>query len=430
MISENKIEFNKSQLAAINAPEDKVLILAPAGSGKSTVLASSIVKYKEENPDASVVAITFTNKATEDLYKKIGRFTHTKISTIHSWAYQELIALSEKVSKLDPLHSFKIKLLQDDKIKEIFEDLIKKRRYNYIKIDILFSFVMGNYMMDISDKLKVMFMTIAKDYQKYKETNGLYDFTDLPQYLLDKLNDFNEDIDHIDGLFVDEFQDVDPIQLELFNRVKAEKKFFIGDVRQSIYQFRGATQDVLKKLEGFTTYELDTNYRSNQEIIDFATTFYTNAGYGPTVFPAQLESFKSNIFCEKGSGGNVYVMPRTGSAYKVNEFIKEPGEKVIREFLALNPMILCRKNKQVREIKELGWDRVQTVHQAKGLEYDSVIVTDFEIDLDEERNIAYVALTRAKENLLSVDYGTFLKILTRIYEKDGTLNQHKFDSLF
>ena len=144
---------------------------------------------------------------------------------------------------------------------------------------------------------------------------------------------YDKNIENIDALFVDEFQDVDDIQLELFERVQAEKKFYIGDPQQSIYIFRGATEDVMNKLKGFKLYNLDINYRSNQEIIDFASSYQQNALIDPITFSGQLESYKSSILCEKGEGGNVYILARTGSAYKVNEFIKEKGEKNSRRIL-------------------------------------------------------------------------------------------------
>ena len=205
-----------------------------------------------------------------------------------------------------------------------------------------------------------IFLYVDKEYQKYKKVYGLYDFTDLPQYLLDKLNDYGKNIEGIDALFVDEFQDVDDVQLELFNRVTSTKDFYIGDPKQSIYIFRGATEDVMEKLVGFTLYELDTNYRSNQEIVDFASTFQNGGVLGRSTFSGQLESYRSAIDCEKGLGGNVKILARTGSAYTVNKFIKESGEKVVKEFLEKNPMILCRKNKEVKAIKNLG-DRKSVV---------------------------------------------------------------------
>lgn len=422
--------LNEKQWLAIKAPEANTVIIAPAGSGKTTTLTASIEYYKENNPNANVVAITFTNKATEELFKKLGQLPFTRISTIHSWAYNELVKLSERQNALEPGSSFRIKLLREDKIKEILTTLITRRRYNYIKVDILYLYVMGNFSMNISDRLRTMFDAIRRDYIEFKSTQGLYDFTDLPQYLLDKMLDYDAYIKDIDGLFVDEFQDVDDIQLQIFDRVLATKKVYIGDPRQSIYQFRGATPEVLQQLEGFTGYELDINYRSFQEIIDFANTFQDNAQNSPMTPAGQLESYSSKIKCEKGKGGVVYALPRTGSAYKINEFIKEPGLKIVREFLEKNPMILCRKNKEVKEIEELGWPRVQTVHQAKGLEYESVIVTDFDTETDEDINIMYVAMTRAKSHLLVADYRAFIKILELIIDQDGSLDRIRLETLF
>ena len=65
-----------------------------------------------------------------------------------------------------------------------------------------------------------------------------------------------------------------------------------------------------------------------------------------------------------------------------------------------NSMILCRTNKEVKAIQEKNYFNVSTVHQAKGLEYDNVIIIDHEINCKEDLNIAYVALTRARNKLL------------------------------
>ena len=420
-------ELNEKQLEAVNSLSDNVLIIAPAGSGKTSTLISAIQKYKQDNPDGRVVAITFTRKSADDLRQRLSQYQGIFPSTIHSWAFQELEKLANKVREEDPNSGFKIKLLQDEKIKEILEELTKKRRYNYVKVDILFNYVMGNYNMDISDKLRSMFQAINRDYLEYKEKFGLYDFTDLPQYLLDKLNDYDRRIEDTDALFVDEFQDVDDVQLELFERVDAAKRFYIGDPKQSIYIFRGATEDVMKKLRGFKMYNLDVNYRSNQEIIDFASTYQNEAVFNPILFSGQLESYKSSILAEKGEGGEVYVLNRGGSAYKVNEYIKYKGYDILKDFLEKSPMILCRKNKEVRAVKALGYDKVQTIHQAKGLEYPYVIVTDFEVRGVEDINLSYVAMTRAEKGLLAANYTSFIKLMEKLKQTNDLPN---FESLF
>lgn len=66
-------------------------------------------------------------------------------------------------------------------------------------------------------------------------------------------------------------------------------------------------------------------------------------------------------------------------------------------------MILCRTNKQVKYINDAGYFEASTIHQAKGLEYDNVIVIDTTISSIEDLNIAYVALTRARNNLFVIN---------------------------
>jgi superfamily I DNA/RNA helicase len=74
-------------------------------------------------------------------------------------------------------------------------------------------------------------------------------------------------------------------------------------------------------------------------------------------------------------------------------------------------MILCRTNKQVKMIEELGWKDVSTVHQAKGLEYDNVISVDMPLSDREDLNVAYVAATRARNSLLIANFQQLYKLI-------------------
>lgn len=67
------------------------------------------------------------------------------------------------------------------------------------------------------------------------------------------------------------------------------------------------------------------------------------------------------------------------------------------------PMILCRTNKQVKWIQDKGYFETSTIHQAKGLEYKNVLVIDTTITGTEDLNIAYVAMTRARDNMFIVN---------------------------
>ena len=123
--------------------------------------------------------------------------------------------------------------MQEFQIKDILDNLVREyilhSRIKNINLDILYNFIMGNKNMDIKDNFKKALVAIETRYIKYKRDNVLYDFTDYPLYLFDIITTYNESINNIDALFVDEYQDVDEIQFELFKKVNASKKFFVGD---------------------------------------------------------------------------------------------------------------------------------------------------------------------------------------------------------
>ena len=178
-------------------------------------------------------------------------------------------------------YDFKVRILEEGDIKTILEDIVENYRLrtgggikNKINIGILYSYITGNKNMDITDNYRRTLAALEERYIQYKRDNVLYDFTDYPLYLYDVMCAYNETINNIDALFVDEFQDVDSTQFEIFKKVNSNKKFFIGDSWQSIFVFRGADGAVFTKLEDFDLYKLGYNYRSYQEIIDYACSVY------------------------------------------------------------------------------------------------------------------------------------------------------------
>jgi superfamily I DNA/RNA helicase len=157
------MNYNLSQQKAIDATDENMIIKAPAGSGKTSTIVGAIQKYCADNPKDKVVAITFTRKAAADLQERINTYG-IEVSTIHSWSYRRLQVLSGE-------YGFTVSLLEDDVIKDILKKLCKIRRQYYLNQFQLFSYVMGNYNIDIDDKLKRTFETIRTDYIKYKQKN-------------------------------------------------------------------------------------------------------------------------------------------------------------------------------------------------------------------------------------------------------------------
>lgn len=401
--------YNKLQLEAINCKDSKVVVIAPPGSGKTFSLVGAISEYIKENPFDHVTAITFTKKAASELHFKLSDYPSVETATIHSWSLRELNRLGAK-------YKFKVSLLSDVQVQEILQYICKQLGYYSINYYLLTAFIMGNYNIDISDGVKARFQKILATYIQYKRKNNLYDFTDLPLYLFDVLEEFGERIENVDALFVDEFQDVDTIQAEIFNRVDAKKYFYIGDPDQSIYLFRGAVSEVLDNLEGFTRLRLEENYRSYQSIIDYSTLVgsgaFPNMASISSLQPSWIKATRTD------EQGEVYTVNEFGDGYDVvNQKMVDAGN-LVDFFMRKNPYILCRSNKQVKSIQSLGYRNVSTIHQAKGLEYANVVVIDMDLSGDEDNreeiNIAYVACTRAQNALMVIDFNVFISLINDI----------------
>lgn len=256
--------YNEKQLVAINSEEPRVVVVAAPGSGKTRTMIAAIENFIEKTKSKNIVAITFTKKATEEIQSRVFISKDIlNVSTIHSWSLQELNKLSIK-------YRFRVKILTEEKIRKILEPLMEEYKISGRMADSCYFYMIGTISPDLDLKMRSKLDAIYKKYTDFKRTRYLYDFTDLPLYLKDKLEEYDEYIT-TNGLFVDEFQDVDPTQLKVFDRVIANKKFFIGDPDQAIYIFRGATSEVFKELEDFKDYKLDINYRSYQPILDIAS---------------------------------------------------------------------------------------------------------------------------------------------------------------
>ena len=411
--------LDNTQRSAIENDSDNIVIKAPAGSGKTNTLITAVAAYRYDNINDRICAITYTRAARAEMEERLhnmGIFD-VEVTTIHVWARKQLEAFGIK-------YDFKISILQEGDIKMILNDICEDyRRKNNPKIKvnlgILYSWVCGNKIMDISDNYRRMLAILEGHYIKYKRDNQLYDFTDYPLYLWDVLEYYHEDIRGIDALFVDEFQDVDETQFNIFKKVVCKKKFFIGDPWQSIFVFRGADGAIFTKLDDFDLYKLKYNYRSYQCIVDYASEVYQRLkpfieDEDESCISAVQSISSAGIHCARGdSDGSVSILDPFGNNIYINnkDVVKHlSNEQAALQFykvLNQNPMVLCRTNKRVKEIQEMGYTNVSTIHQAKGLEYDNVIVIDHPITSMEDLNVAYVALTRARDNLIVCAWGRF-----------------------
>lgn len=416
-----------SQRAAALSAAPNLVVRASAGTGKTTALISAICAYKYNNINAHCCAITFTRAARAEMEVRLQQLGvyDVEVATIHAWS-------ARRLKELAAAHHVKLNIIEEYQIRQILiklvqSYLVKHTRIRSVNIDILYNYITGTKKMDITPNFRRTLNALEERYIQYKKDNMLYDFTDYPRYLYDMLQAFDERISDIQGLFVDEFQDVDPIQLEIFNLVDADKKFYIGDPWQSIYQFRNADGAVFEKLPTFEVVKLKDNYRSYQEIINYAVTVYETlkdkAAAEIECCISDVESVnQASIKCRRGTGGQIAVVNPFGGVTSTNmdNLVNNnyaPIGELFDYIMSCRPMILCRLNKQASWIKSLGYPNADTIHSAKGLEYPNVLVLDTPILGLEDLNVAYVALTRARDKLFVINWQQFESLFTLYMNK-------------
>lgn len=136
------------------------------------------------------------------------------------------------------------------------------------------------------------------EYQNLKASQGLVDFVDQEQRLYQVLD--NEEVQDalrsdLDLLMVDEFQDTSPIQLAVFMKLAplADKVIFVGDIKQSIYGFRGADpalmEAIVKDLDGLGIKErvLDKSWRSRPPLVQFVNDIFSKT-FAPSLRQDQI----------------------------------------------------------------------------------------------------------------------------------------------
>lgn len=149
------------------------------------------------------------------------------------------------------------------------------------------------------------YIQMAKSYPIYLELLEKENSIDYNQMQIKSLEKMNEGyMPPYTNILIDEFQDTDPIQIEIFKKFieypKTESFTVVGDINQSIYAFRGSSKNYFKELtdkysDKFEEVYLSTNYRSTEEIIDISQDFIA-AHYDSAddLMPAKCGSKKNN----------------------------------------------------------------------------------------------------------------------------------------
>lgn len=308
------MELNKEQKEAIEHDGGPLLIIAGAGTGKTTVITQRVaylIASKKAQPE-EILALTFTEKAASEMEERVDilvpyGYSDVWISTFHSFG-----------DRILRLHSIEIGLNPDFRVLSLPEQAIFFKEH-------LFEFPLSYYRplgnpakhieailkvisrakdedispeeyLDYAEKIKseadikadqelmetaIKQMEIAKTYKRYQEImsrEGFIDFGDQVNLTLKLFRDHTSILkkyqDRFRYILVDEFQDTNYAQFQLV-KILTEKNrniTVVGDDDQSIYKFRGAA---ISNILNFMNYYPDSrqvvltrNYRSGQSLLD------------------------------------------------------------------------------------------------------------------------------------------------------------------
>ncbi|MFH6983589.1 ATP-dependent helicase [Marinoscillum luteum] len=302
----NLTNYSPNQQDAILTNDKHLRIVACAGSGKTTTVAGKVAYLLDPSngfdvSPENIIAFTYTEKAAAELKNKIlnnvGRhrgMANMYIGTIHGWCLKALQENEYEYQSFSVLDEIKLKLFIDKHYDTIGMKEIKKLSNHSVSLRRFIDTSLFVKIMDIireSDRQELPeSISRAKiQYERTLKSKKYFDFSMIMEKAMECMelsSNLSARIKNdIKYLIVDEYQDINPIQERLINKIQEVsqcKLVVVGDDDQNIYQWRGSNNryiiDFESKFEVSATKSipLSTNYRSSEGIIKLAETLISN----------------------------------------------------------------------------------------------------------------------------------------------------------
>jgi ATP-dependent DNA helicase Rep len=303
-------DLNPQQQAALKYIDGPLLVLAGAGSGKTSVITQKIAYLVEhcDIPARNIAAVTFTNKAAREMKARVSnllsapRSKGLTVSTFHNLG---LTIIRTEIKTLGFKSGFSI-LDQEDCRNLLKELLVRHSELDDKLIDTVQNTISNwkNALLEPGNATSVANSTgeqsIAMLYERYQRALKAYNAVDFDDLIMTPVMLFRQHPEvlakwqrRIRYLLVDEYQDTNLAQYELVKTLVNEKQALtvVGDDDQSIYAWRGARPENLMQLqEDFPSLEivkLEQNYRSTGRILGAANKLIDN---NPHLIPKTLWS--------------------------------------------------------------------------------------------------------------------------------------------
>lgn len=334
-------KLNPRQLEALNHIQGPLLVLAGAGSGKTSVITQKIAHLIENCriPADRITAVTFTNKAAREMKSRVQKIlSHEKsrgltVSTFHQFGLQFLryelkhTSLKPNFSILDADDCQRLlaELMVRDNLsgaerRELVHEAIKK--ISDWKNDLIAPKDAAETLDDPED---LGFVHLYELYERNLRAYNAVDFDDLIAMPVRILRESHEVKDkwqnRIRYLLVDEYQDTNTAQYELIKLLVGRLGRFtvVGDDDQSIYTWRGAKPENMALLKqdfpNLEVVKLEQNYRSTNHILGAANAVIANNEH----------MFEKSLWSDKGDGEKIRVITCN------NDF--DEAERVAKEIL-------------------------------------------------------------------------------------------------
>ncbi|MEG0952256.1 MAG: 3'-5' exonuclease [Niameybacter sp.] len=325
--------LNKAQQSVVHNIKDALLVLAPAGTGKTKVIAMrTAYLLQQEIAPTSILCLTFTNKAAKEMEQRIALYDRAMsrqltIKTFHSFCYY-LINQEKQNARL----AFPCTIIDESDTEEIIRRIVfaltmeEWKRVNTLTTFIENvkkhrlvvepehrhddTFVVKDYLRvhKTKDPLISQYgLKLLKNYERYLRDNNCIDFTDLileATYLLEDPVICAKWQKRYQYIQVDEMQDTSIREYHIIKTLAQYNHVALyGDFNQTIYEWRGSAPcemiEDYKTLFSPVEISLETNYRSTQLLLKAANGFIRNSNLYPTLSMPSVKEIGEpiEVFC-------------------------------------------------------------------------------------------------------------------------------------
>ncbi|GAA7867779.1 ATP-dependent helicase [Helicobacter pylori] len=302
------LQLNPEQLKAAKALKGYNLVIASAGTGKTSTIVGRILYLLDNGiKPEEILLLTFTNKASNEMIARVAKYSKSsskiEAGTFHAVAYRYLKE-----------HYPNLSLKQPKELKKLLESIVDtknaltdddKKPYTSQHLYALYSLYTNALKQEdfsawLSHKnpehtpYATFYENILDEFENTKKKHNYIDYNDLlllfKQAMLERPSPYKE-------VLCDEFQDTNPLQESILDAINPPSLFCVGDYDQSIYAFNGADISIIsnftQKYKNAQVFTLTKNYRSSKEILDLANQVIQ---HNERIYPKNLEVVKSGHF--------------------------------------------------------------------------------------------------------------------------------------